>query len=208
MVTLDPEKILGQRPRDISDTHDVSYTVQTNKKFVQGIGIRYVTENRRYIPFPKNTRGFLYYQRPKPGYPDFSGTLRFRVVSGPDSNSFEEGVDLKLPSGAIWEIHLSTIIRNVRHHGFITKLLEEGLVSTSTLEKLQALSPAILRSSSQILYKLDDPFVAKLHAVESLVIMSQNGAESGQIMPMFLDSRSAIHTHPYKGMLSYQSPRM
>lgn len=208
MFTLDPEKIpsSGQFPRDISGTYAVSYTVQTRNAFLPGIAIRYTTSERRYIPFPDETLGFLYYKGPGPGYPDFSGSLRFRVISGSGSNSFEDGVDLRLPTGGIWQIHLYTALRTVRHTGFIDKLLEEGLVTPLVLDKLRAMPNILLRGTSQILYKLEDPFVAKLHFVESLVFMSEDGVESGQIMPMFFDPRQAIKGHPYKGMPSYQQP--
>lgn len=208
MLTLNPEKLsLSENyPRDISGTYDVSYTVRTRSTYLRGISIRYTTLGRRYIPFPQNTRGFLYYQAPTPGYPDFSGSLRFRLIPESGPQSFEDGEDLKLPSGIVWQIYLYTALKTVRHAGLIFKLLEEGLVTPSVVEKLRLMPPILLRGASQILYKLEDPFIARLHCKESLVVMSEKGIDSGQIMPMFSDPRKVYNRHPYKGMPSYQPP--
>lgn len=208
MLTLNEKKLSSSEyfPRDISGTYDVSYTVQTRHTYLQGIAIRYITLGRRYVPFPENTRGFLYYKGPEPGNPDFSGSLRFRVISERGPKSFEEGVDLKLPTGGVWQIHLYTALRTVRHSGLVMKLMEEGLVTSSVVEKLRAMPPILLQGTSQILYNLEDPFVARLHTVESLVFMSDEGAESGQIMPLFFDPRKLIGRHPYIGMPLYQPP--
>ena len=208
MVTLDPEKLssLNYFPRDISSTQEVSYTVGTRHTFLRGVSIRYTTLGRRYLPFPNNTRGFLYYQSPKPGNPDFSGSLRFRVVSEQGPNSFAQGVDLKLPSGNPWQIHLYTAVTTLRHAGLVFKLLEDGLITSSVVEKIRALPPMVLQATSQFLYHLEDPFVARLHNVESLVFMSNEGAEAGAIMPLFFDPRKQVNKHPYEGMPSYQPP--
>jgi len=204
--TLDPEKISssGQAPRNVSQLSHVSYSFLTRDAFLRGASIRYATQQRLYIPFPDNTRGFLYYKGPKPGYPDIAGSLRFRVVSGPNSNSFANGVDLKLPTGGIWQIHIYTVVRTERYATLLLKLLDEGLVSLSAVEKLRSLPPALLRGTGQILYKLEDPFVIRLHCVESLVCMTHESVEVGQIMPMFLDTRQNIKMHPYEGMSSYR----
>lgn len=180
----------------------VSYSVQTRSVVVPGVTIRYTTQQRQYIPFPDNTRGFLYYKGPKPGHPDIAGSLRFRVISGQSSNCFANGVDLSLPTGGIWEIHLYGVVRIERNAGLLLKLLEENLVSPSAIEKLRSLPPALLHGTGQILYKLEDPFVARLHSVESLIFMTRESIEMGQIMPMFFDPRRNIKTHPYEGMPS------
>ena len=197
---------LCQYPRDISGTNNIFYTVKTRNKFIKGVVIRYTTEDRQYIPFPDNTRGFLYYNGPRLGDSDFSGSLRFRVISGSGPNSFEDGVDLRLPTGGIWQIHLYSAFRSSRHAVLAYKLLEEGLVTPSIAERLRVLPPILLRGTSQILYKLEDPFVARLHSLESLVFMSEYGALSGQLIPLFFDSRNFVHMHPYKGMPSYHPP--
>lgn len=207
MYTLNPENLSsGHVPRNISGCFHVSYTIQTRGTFLGGVAIRYATLGRRYLPFPDNTLGFLYYKAPEPGNPDYSGSLRFRVVSGTGSYSFADGVDLKLPTGGIWKVHLYTATRTLRLVGFVLKLVEEGLVTASVVEGLRALPYILLQNTSQILYQLEDPFVARLHRVESLVAMSKDNVQSGQIMPMFLDSRMAIERYPYKGMPSYQLP--
>lgn len=204
MLTLDPQNISSssQAPYDISRLLNASYCFHTRDSFLSGIGIRYTTQQRLYIPFPDNTRGFLYYKSPKPGRPDIAGSLRFRVISRPGSDCFANGVDLNLPTGGVWEIHLYTLVRTERHAGLLLKLLDENLVSPSVVKKLQNLPYVLLRGTGQILYKLEDPFVAKLHGVESLVCMTQEGVEVGQIMPTFFDARRDIKMHPYEGMLS------
>lgn len=206
---MDPEKIpsSGQVPRDISQLAHVSYSIPRQDTFLRGTSIRYSTKHRLYIPFPDNTRGFLYYKSPKQGYPDIAGSLRFRVVSGPHS-SFANGVDLKLPTGGVWQIHIYTVVRAERHAGLLIKLLEEGLVSPSVVEKIRSLPPALLQSQGQILYKLEDPFVARLHCVESLVCMTQESVKTGPIMPIFIDARQHIKMHPYEGMLFISPIRM
>ena len=201
---MDPEKISSrnQVPWEISDLSHAFYALQTRDTVLSGVRIQYTTHRRQNVPFPDNTRGFLYYKGPKPGHPDIAGSLRFRVVSGSGSDCFANGVDLKLPTGGIWEMHLYTVVRTERHAGLLLKLLEEGLVSPLAIEKLKNLPYTLLRSTGQILYRLGDPFVARLHCVESLVCMTQESVEVGQIMPMFFDKRKDIAMHPYEGMSS------
>lgn len=209
MLTLDPEKLSSPDyiPRDISLIQEVSYTVGTRHTLLRGVAIRYTTVDRRYLPFPKDTLGFLYYQRPIPGNSDFSGSLRFRVIAKQGPNSFAQGIDLKLPSGNPWQIHIYTAVRTLRLAGLVFKLLEEGLITSSTVEKLRAMPSLLLQAGSQILYKLEDPFIARLHTIESLVFMSNEGAEAGVIMAMFMDTRKEVNKHPYEGMPSYQPPK-
>jgi hypothetical protein len=196
---------MHQHPRDISRIMEASYTVKTRRGFLRGAAIRYTTDERRYIPFPDKTRGFLYYKSPDPGNPDFSGTLRFRVISD-GSNSFADGVDLKLPSGLTWEMHLYSSFRTARHAGLVEKLVEEELVSPSVVEKLHGLPTLLLHRSCQILYRLEDPFVSNLHGTASLVVMTQDGVASGPVLSTFHDPRKAINVFPYRGMPSYQPP--
>jgi hypothetical protein len=192
-------KSLGQYPRNISGTIFASYIARTNGKFNR-VAFRYTTEKRRYIPFPHNTYGFLYYKGPEPGYPDFSGSFRFRTISMSFASSFADGADLRLPSGGVWQILLYTAIRSGAHYELVTKLLEEGLVTDSTVEKARALPHIRLRHATQILYKLEDPFYAELHRVNRIAAISEDGAKCCQIMDMFHDRRRQLQKHPYTGM--------
>ena len=197
---------LGQHPRNVSGFHWASYSVRTNGKFNGGVAVRYTTENRRYLPFPPNTYGYLYYKGPKPGYPDFSGSLRFRVVPMSDPYSFAAGKDLRLPTGSVWQILLYSAVRSVKQAELVTKLLEEGLVTDSAVEKARGLPNIRLRSASRILYKLEDPFCAELQQVNRIVVMSEDDAQCGQMTNVFKDLRGYVNKHPYTGMPSYQPP--
>ncbi|KAF8815720.1 hypothetical protein BYT27DRAFT_7079221 [Phlegmacium glaucopus] len=178
-----------------------SCRLQTRGSSPPKLYIRYTTHHRQFTPFPDDTRGFLYYKGPKPGHPDIAGSLRFRIISGSGPDCFSNGVDLRLPTGGVWEIHLYTIVRVERYVGLLLKLLEEGLVSDSAVKKLQKLPHTLLHGMQQILYKLEDPFVARLHGVESLVCMTQENVGVGQIMPLFFDARRSIKMHPYEGFV-------
>lgn len=161
-----------------------------------------MTGGRQYLPFPDNACGFFYYKGPKPGHPDISGSFRFRIISELGSDCFANGVDLTTPIGGTWEIHLHSVVHVEERSPLVAKLLEEGLVSPSAVETLRNLPPALLHAGGQILYKLDDPFVARVHGVDTLICMSQEGFEVGQIMPMFFDSRKIFKKHPYEGIRS------
>ena len=203
MRTLDPEKISSSRqaPSSIAGLSHVSYCVRTQDySLLPPVSIRYTTKQRQYIPFPDNAVGFLYYKVPKPGYPDIAGSFRFRIVSGLGPDCFANGVDLNLPIGGVWEMHLYSAVQMEERSPLVTKLLEEGLVSPSVINNLYNLPPAMLRAGGQILYKLDDPFVARLDSVDTLICMSQESLEVGQIMPLFFDS--VLRKHPYEGILS------
>ena len=59
------------------------------------------------IPFPAGTRGFFYYRSPLSTL-SLHGSICFRLTQDPDPSRFNEGADLKLPDGRVWQRKLGS----------------------------------------------------------------------------------------------------
>ncbi|TFK52129.1 hypothetical protein OE88DRAFT_1807102 [Heliocybe sulcata] len=84
------------------------------------------------IPFPPNSRGFLYCHLDRDA-PPVSGQVRFRTMRSSDLDRFQSGWDLQLPDGQTWNISLLDIARRTEYSGLRAQLLSEGLVTKEVL---------------------------------------------------------------------------
>jgi hypothetical protein len=83
------------------DTH-VSHLDQGNTGTGTGTGIlpyRWSADAKRYAPWPKDAKGFLYHRR-GPAHAPIAGELRFRVVNSGRPEDFERGSDLMVQVGS------------------------------------------------------------------------------------------------------------
>jgi len=87
------------------------------------------------IPFPQNTRGFLYYHFPF-DIPPAAGEIRFRLTTqqDPDSIIHSSAKDLLLPEGTPWNIPLIYIASDKNLSLFRNILLVEGLVKPPVMQ--------------------------------------------------------------------------
>ncbi|KAI0035907.1 hypothetical protein K488DRAFT_82666 [Vararia minispora EC-137] len=101
----------------------------------------------RFMRFPPDARGFLYYHPPTspfhfPRLKLFDhGHIRLRKTSGGDPALFDEGSDLLLPSGAPWSAYTGLSWRHTpRALGLVNTslsslIISEGLASTSEIAR-------------------------------------------------------------------------
>ncbi|TFK45342.1 hypothetical protein OE88DRAFT_1669364 [Heliocybe sulcata] len=87
----------------------------------------------RYIPFPPDSHGFLYWHL-DPDAPPVSGQVRFRNSAPSDPATFPSGRDLQLPDGRIWNISLFDIARVSKYSGLRAHLLSENVVTKDMLD--------------------------------------------------------------------------
>ena len=89
-------------------------------------------ETRRWMPFPPDSHGFLYYHTP-PKAPPFAGEIRFRCSSDPDS--FHDGKDLLSLEQTPWSIPLYDLVNRTSYTVLRNQLIHDGLISPQMLEK-------------------------------------------------------------------------
>src|SRR6266576_1923725 len=83
------------------------------------------------VPFPPNTRGFLYYHTP-PKAPPFVGELRFRCANSLED--FPNGKDLlSTDKFNPWSIPLSSLANKTTYLTLRAQLMMDGLTSQTTL---------------------------------------------------------------------------
>ena len=156
------------------------------------------------IPFPPDTKAFLYYSIPS-GKPRIAGELRLRVTSSNDVASFESGSDLLRLNGHPWTRPLYTIPKS--HSPVYEKLREENFVSDdidrvlSTSLSTKPKYPIIFSIRSQVLYTLYDSFIVDFSTTNAvLFVVTEQGLQRMELNWLFSDGRG-IRTgfRPYTG---------
>lgn len=136
--------------------------------FTTTMGVNYP----KPVPFPRGTRGFLYYLIPHTNSPTLlngmptaneqytsdtsphtgAGQLRFRITRRRDPASFASGKDLALPNGSPW----NTVPRiNAASSAVKRQLLNDGFITPADA----AHAPRHRRTRTPTLTRLEDPFV-------------------------------------------------
>jgi hypothetical protein len=163
--TLHPARLSASEFLDMSARKSASIPVPT---FIKGAPICFrgskdpsSDSNTDYIdvPFPKDTRGFLYYI-PGPSHAPAAGEIRFRVTGNRDPASFEGGHDLLYPITTLpWRITLASIARNSTLHSFLHLLQEvDHSVTRSLAESLGQKPTERMSGRSQIIHSPGQPF--------------------------------------------------
>ncbi|EIW57662.1 uncharacterized protein TRAVEDRAFT_48693 [Trametes versicolor FP-101664 SS1] len=157
-----------------------------------------------HTPFPVNTRGFFYFWC-RPLIP-VSGSIRFRVVQGPDPKLFNQGTDLLNEFGTPWEIPLLAIAGVERYVCLRDVLLRlrPGLHARKSLERVGALKASSTRPGetrfgplSQVLYEVGEPFYISLVSHNEAVFF----AGDEQIYKLYARNFLNAHFHsdwPYE----------
>ena len=152
--------------------------------------VRYSYHQGAIVPFPPDTRGFLYYHPAPADKPDVTSEIRFRVTTADDAKAFAAGSDLLLLNGAPWRIPLLRLVGEGRDsrtpslsHLMAARLLEDGLVTKALLRKCRRLVkmtevPAGL-SRKIVIHSLGQPF--PIDFAHNRVLVTFLGAESTDI---------------------------
>ncbi|KAF8347399.1 hypothetical protein F5887DRAFT_1072391 [Amanita rubescens] len=152
--TLCPKRL---RPSDLIDISGLVWPAI--KLPSRSTPLRGLKHNNQ-VPFPPNTRGFLYYHTP-PKAPPFVGEIRFRCANSLED--FPNGKDL-LSSDKFnpWSIPLSVLANQASYLYFRGQLMLDDLVSQTTLDTWvtkRALHKSYgIGSRRPILYYFRQPF--------------------------------------------------
>ncbi|KAG6908845.1 hypothetical protein DXG01_003011 [Tephrocybe rancida] len=162
--------------------------------------LRYGFHRANIIPFPPNTRGFLYYHNPQ-NLPETCAEVRFRLTPTNDPADFVNGTDLIGHNATPWSItplNLSfSTYASIRSH-----LIRAGLMKKSFANSMIKLTKkdGISRSSPHEKYYLEQPFMYDL-AERALTFrtLTANEARTMMLKDLFTDRRE-LET-PYKGRI-------
>ncbi|KAG6853273.1 hypothetical protein C0991_005544 [Blastosporella zonata] len=154
------------------------------------------------LPFPPNTRGFLYYHRPG-NLPPGCGELRFRLTADNDPTKFLEGTDLIGYDATPWSISFSTLIIGryapIRKHLVHYNLIPQSVVTS--VEKLRE-ARAMMKTSPRELYYLEQPFMFDMetHHLNFRAITATQ-VRTMSLRQFFVDFREQAFLLAYKGRL-------
>ncbi|KAF8910491.1 hypothetical protein CPB84DRAFT_1222175 [Gymnopilus junonius] len=113
--------------------------------------------------FPPGTVGSLYYHRPS--REAVAGSIRFRLMS--DVSQFDDGKDLMLPTGKVWQILLYRLVNRAGWKPLLQKLEDENLVDEGVIAGLTSkresvvhtLDPRKMQLSGQEVFNLSGYYV-------------------------------------------------
>ncbi|GLB43324.1 hypothetical protein LshimejAT787_1302250 [Lyophyllum shimeji] len=195
LQTLHPERL---KPSDFID-------VSNREKFPVYLDgdrthISYTSFAARRIPFPPDTRGFLYYHHDC-DLPPTAGEIRLRLTAAPDPRLFEDGRDLVGPRGVEpWSIDLFQMMEPA-YAPMRNMLLREGLCSPSLLYELEkGFTGHRPMNDVQKLYYLEQPFVADLGCWNlTLRVFGPSSISHVSVQRLFMDFRASHQSLPYSG---------
>jgi hypothetical protein len=132
--TLDPALLDREDLIDFSNTQTPRIPLQ-NCYGPDKFQIKYMKHNKRIIPFPSGTFGYLYFH----AHPDpICSRLRFRIISmSRNFQTFDAGHDLLLPNGLPWEGGISSNLKGVCNSELLDMLIRDSLLSRSARTQLE-----------------------------------------------------------------------
>ncbi|KAF8347387.1 hypothetical protein F5887DRAFT_28898 [Amanita rubescens] len=124
--TLCPKRLRPSDCIDISGLSTTSITLPCGSALLRGLN------HYCKVPFPPNTRGFLYYHTP-PKAPPFVGEIRFRCANS--LQDFSNGKDLlSTDKFNPWSVPLPALANQTAWLNFRGQLMLDDLVSQTTLD--------------------------------------------------------------------------
>ncbi|CAA7262207.1 unnamed protein product [Cyclocybe aegerita] len=192
--TLDPKAYTIRRQKQITLTGS-NPTIHVHLAADhQPVQLTYELSAQGRIPWPNNSRGFLYYFSP-PDRPRIAGELRFRLTESDDPSTFGSGKDIRVSStNEPWRRPLYSLAQNphAQTRPLYDQLVEQELVPSAlaaALDKLPKLS--LMYTRCRILHTLDDPFPLDLAANwQSMVAISEEGVGQISLLKQFRDHRT------------------
>ena len=155
------------------------------------------SETRGYIPYPPDTKAFLYYVTP-PDKPRIAGELRFRVASSDNPASFESGSDLLMLNGQPWWRPLYVVSKY--YPPLYEKLREERFIPDDLDAVLSTFPPKFpCYQQRHHLYTLNDTFTIDFsNYAQDLSVITEQGIETLKFCRQFSEKRPA-RIIPYTG---------
>ncbi|KAF9481052.1 hypothetical protein BDN70DRAFT_876788 [Pholiota conissans] len=163
--TLRPDTIVSRREKvhDFSEMAGPLLRTANQGKCQLPYVLKHIkTGKASHIPYPSNTRGYLYYHVPQ-GRSELAGGIRFRLCEGPED--FERGRDLYTPSGQPWGYTLPELATVKRCKPLLALILTERFVDETMIHDLSKLNlRGRYHNKALNIYTLTDPFVFDLAA--------------------------------------------
>jgi hypothetical protein len=187
--------------------HNHSTPVKTRPLRYQDSDVKSESDARMYLPYPPDTKSFLYYFTP-PGKPRIAAELRLRVTSSGVPTSFESGSDLLKSNGQPWSRPLCVLSKYYKP--LYEKLREDRLVPDDLDAILSTFTSRFPKHNrSRLLYTLNDTFIVDFSGSELyFFVITEKGMELIRFFTPFFESRGRFITKPYTGALSLDTPRL
>lgn len=161
----------------------------------------------QFLPFPPGTRGFLHYYSPE-DVPPMAGEIRFRVTTGPDVSSFDDGSDLLVPDGVPWKVPLMSLTKGSRgakrRYDELQKLLlSDKLVTPELLTQcshsLDA-APRLPKPRSIIIHSIHQFIPVSFRTPGlSVYLISKDTLHPVMLNLPFMDKSKGHFQRPYSG---------
>ncbi|KAJ7630015.1 hypothetical protein DFH06DRAFT_1337937 [Mycena polygramma] len=143
ITTLDPRRFTEAQYFDISQAGNGLNRIfrrmrssQVSDPHMRQHGIHMATGD---IPFPPDSRGFLYYRSP-PHQSPLAGGIRFRVADQPDKAGFLAGHDLMMAHGLPWHIPIWELLERRQFARIVKILTADGFAPPLFKEACAALN--------------------------------------------------------------------
>ncbi|KAJ7610732.1 hypothetical protein DFH06DRAFT_171609 [Mycena polygramma] len=151
------------------------------------------------IPFPENCKGFMYYHT-HPRVAPLEGSLRFRLTEHNDPASFKDGADLRLPSGAPWQVILPQIT-SLAYGRIQDQLLNEGLITQALLDRCRAVFGVNHRrvAASTTLFRLDQEFPVDFASSIHLTVVGDDTLHKCKFPAVFVNTINSVRLYPWAG---------
>ena len=199
ILTLDPNKFAEKKQQRFSIGGMQTFTpfvmLLKQSSFALAPRIDYEHDWLTRLPYPPDTKAFLYYSMP-PGNPRISGELRLRLTSSDDPASFASGSDLLRTNGRPWFRPLFGLSNS--YFPLYEKLREEQFVPDDLHTILSTLPSVKLRySRSRPFYTINDTFIIDFsHIKLDLFVITDQGVGNLQLSRLFYDGRSMFKAIP------------
>jgi hypothetical protein len=206
--TLVPDRLCREDLLDLSRLKSARCVVENSSEPPSSLVYTATHDAKSWLPFPPNTRGFLYCHVPDLDHP-VATEVRFRVtpeVTDDPRRTFELGEDLLLSPAIPWRIHATAIARSRNNYvSLATLLLRDGLVSQDTMSHWAQAKIPRLNRDTPVLCRLDQPFVYRLNSTElRLYVADKLDIRKVQLSSLLCDSRRMSDAaspcqYPYSG---------
>ncbi|KAJ7110680.1 hypothetical protein C8R44DRAFT_743139 [Mycena epipterygia] len=137
----------------------------------RGVQLRY-THSERHLPFPRHSRGFLYYSS-EPHRAPIEASVRFRLTPDETPASFLRGQDLLAPWALPWQITLLQIATLPRYLRIREQILHEGMVTEDQLSHCRHVFRKHSIFPQYTLFRLEQPFLANFSGSMSLTAVGE-----------------------------------
>ncbi|KAJ6564673.1 hypothetical protein B0H19DRAFT_81731 [Mycena capillaripes] len=201
LSTLDPSRLRETDFIDISGAGSVKIRFSPN--WSPGDRIQYMrvpAGSGERIPFPPNTRGFLYFKR-QDELSSLAGGLQFRLAKIAHPSSFPHGQDLLWPSGDPWQLMFVQIASRGSYQGFLEQIQRDGFASSSDSRRCRMMFANQNKIHPRVmLFSMAQPFIVDFASKPVLCVVGSKEVLSTRLTSIFMDIRNGTEMYfPFEG---------